>query len=243
MQIKILNLKGRKSWSLLTGINREILPNQVSKLAESIDKMGIIRPVVVCTVSFITGKPTTYIIDGQHLFHACIKNGINVPYVEIEVKNMQDLIEKIALLNSSSKSWTSNDYILSWSALHEDYKKLMHYTNTYNLESRILCGILSGSGISNMTSAIRKGDFRIKNERNAELLISRLCDITKVLAPKDKYGLRNFSKEFYTYYQKISATYNHTKFLQFCKENKGQLNRAMMFSEDLKKLLYSFQRI
>jgi len=240
---KWLKLDGRKVWSLLTGINREVLPKQILKLATSIDRKCITRPVIVCTISFITGKSTTYIIDGQHLYHACLQLRLDIPYIEIEIKDMRDLVETIAFFNSSSKSWTSNDYILSWSAVHVDYKKLMHYLNTYQLESRIITGVLSGSGINNHTNLVRRGDFRIKNEKYAANYLSLFSDIVRVLTPKDKYGLRNFAKEFYIYYSKINTSYNHNKFMQFCKENKAQLNRAMMFSDDLKKIFYSFQRI
>ena len=58
---------GRKQLMLLAGINRPIIPNQVTKLAESLSKMGCIRPIVTAYISFLDTKGW-YIIDGQHRF-------------------------------------------------------------------------------------------------------------------------------------------------------------------------------
>jgi hypothetical protein len=84
--------------SLLAGINRPIKAQQVTKLSESINAMGIIRPVVVSEFSFITGKKEKYIIDGQHLSMALLRNNMNIPYLEIKINNKQQrsIIENIA---------------------------------------------------------------------------------------------------------------------------------------------------
>ncbi len=188
MKIQTLKLEGRKTISLLTGINREVITKHVTKLANSITKMGIIRPMVVCTISFITGKPTTYILDGQHLFHACIREKLDIPYVEIEIKDMQELVETIALLNSSSKSWATSDYVLSWSTLHEDYKKLMHYLNVYPLDIRFIAGVLSGNSNAggSMGQVIRRGEFKVKDEKFAVKLFDNIVNVNKIAGIKNK---------------------------------------------------------
>jgi ParB-like chromosome segregation protein Spo0J len=68
--VKWLNTDSTKKLYFLSGINREITPNQVTKLCKSVKKMGIIRPVLVVSISFIDGVKRTYILDGQHLFTA-----------------------------------------------------------------------------------------------------------------------------------------------------------------------------
>jgi hypothetical protein len=111
MEIFWLKANAKKRFYFLAGINRPITPNQVTKLAASILMMGIIRPIVIAELSFITGVKQKYIVDGQHLYNACLRLGINIPYIIVTVKNQEELIEKIALLNASSKSWTQFDYL------------------------------------------------------------------------------------------------------------------------------------
>jgi hypothetical protein len=47
LEIKTLKMTGSKGFSLLAGVNRPIIPQHVTKLATSLDAIGIIRPVVV----------------------------------------------------------------------------------------------------------------------------------------------------------------------------------------------------
>ena len=94
----------KTKFNLLVGINRPIDPSHVTKLATSVESMGIIRPVVVVRTNIIDGIMKNYILDGQHLSFVCLRLNISMPYVFVEVKDQKDLIEKIALLNASSKS-------------------------------------------------------------------------------------------------------------------------------------------
>ena len=53
MKTQTLKKNSKQSFSYLAGIIRPINPAQVTKLAESVIKMGVIRPVVVAELSFI----------------------------------------------------------------------------------------------------------------------------------------------------------------------------------------------
>ena len=117
MKIQYLKIGSSKAFYYLAGINRPINPSQVTKLSESLLKLGILRPIIVAEISFLTGKKTSYIIDGQHLFNAMLRNNMDIPYKVIEIKNKVELVEAIALLNASSKSWTMIDYVTSWSCV------------------------------------------------------------------------------------------------------------------------------
>ena len=142
MKAQILKKDSKQSFSYLAGINRPINPSQVTKLANSVNKMGIIRPVVVAELSFIDGKKKLYIVDGQHLFNALIRNNMDIPYVVIDVKDKKDLVEKIALLNASSKNWAMVDYVTAWASLVPDYVRLNHYFQVYDFEISFLAGVL-----------------------------------------------------------------------------------------------------
>jgi len=96
--------------------------------------MGIIRPVVLAEISFIDGKKLGMLLTVSIYSMLVCVNGIDIPYVFIDVKDKQDLVEKIALLNASSKSWTMQDYITAWSSLKNDYNKLNKYFQIYDFE-------------------------------------------------------------------------------------------------------------
>ena len=129
----------KKSVMYLAGINRPIIPYHVTKLAQALTMMGIIRPIVIANISFMSGIPGWYIVDGQHLFNALLRLGMDIPYVFIDVKDKKDLVEKIALLNASSKTWSLQDYVTAWSSLENDYVKLNNYFNIYDLAIFVTC--------------------------------------------------------------------------------------------------------
>lgn len=221
-----IKINGSKSVKYLAGLNRSITPSQVTKLATSIDKMGIIRPVVLTEISFIDGKKAWYIIDGQHLFNACLRNGIDVPYIMIDVQDKSDLVEKIALLNASSKSWNMQDYITAWSSLKPDYVKLNHYFQVYDFELIMLASILYGSSISNrggggtpVVKKIKAGEFSITNEEKTVQLLNHLTDALRIVRRQSRDENAYFCSEYINFY-KNSTNYNHEKFLTKLKSKK-----------------------
>lgn len=219
---KTLKVDGVKSFNYLAGINRPIAPSQVTTLAKSIEKIGITRPVVVTKISFITGKPLKYIIDGQHLFNACIRIGCDVPYTEIEVKDKKDLVQKIALLNSSSRSWTILDYVTAWASLVPDYVKLNHYFQVYDIELSAIAAILSedlltsGAGVGRK---IKNGSFKILNEKENVRIIDHLTDVLKIIPRMNRFENRYTCSE-YVKFLRTTPKYDHNKFLAKLEKNK-----------------------
>ena len=229
MKVQELKLEGRKSFGVLAGINRPILPKQVTKLAESTKDMGCIRPVVVCKAPFYENNENLlYILDGQHLFHACLRNKIDVPYVIVEVSNMEELIEKMALLNSSSKSWTGVDYITAWASVNDNYKKLQKYLNIYDLEKTVVAGTLSGSSITGggVFRGIKRGSYQVVNEKANVALLDKIVDLNQVIKNPRKRTQAEMFSSFVVYYRKISSDYVHEDFISFCKNNKKQLEKC-----------------
>lgn len=241
MEIKVLRKDSkRKTFSLLAGINRPVNPSHVTKLAKSVDKMGIIRPVVIARISFVSGKPTDYIIDGQHLYHALIRNEQDIPYTEISVENEQDLVEKIALLNASSKSWILVDYVTAWSAVHDDYKKLAKYYHTYDFELSQLAGILCGNITqSNAPSSriIKNGTFRVKKENEKVVLLNCITDVLKYVPRLDRVSNKLFINSYIQFYNSYKSDYNHDEFIIWIKKNKSKLVLATQDTEEVIKLL------
>lgn len=242
MQTKILKANSKtKGFLFLAGINRPVNPGQVTKLAGSIDKMGVIRPVVIARIDWITGKPNNYVIDGQHLYHALMRNELDIPYIEIKVEDNKDLVEKIALLNASSKSWTMVDYVTAWGAVHNDYVKLMKYYQTYDFDLSQLANILhtgmavTGGSIGN--GAIKNGTFRIKDEERRVVLLNNITDVLKKTPRMDRQSNRTFIYSYVNFYNGNISKYNHTKFLEWLDRNKSKLLTVTQDTNEIVKLL------
>jgi hypothetical protein len=204
----------------LTGINRSIYPNQVTKLVNSLLKMGCTRPVVIAYMSFIDGIKRPYIIDGQHLFYALLRLGLKIPYVTIEIKHKQELVETIALLNASSKSWSMMEYVTAWGSLKDDYKKLEKYFNTYDIELGVVASVLSGqiprSGVGGSESIARKiklGLFNIVDEKKNVKILDYVTDMLNVVPRGDRAQNKYICAEYITYLR-TTPEYDHQKFLK-----------------------------
>ena len=72
IDIKVMPKDG-KGFDFLVSLNRSIKPAQVTTLSKSINKMGVVRPIIVADFTYL-GKKGKYIIDGQHLYHALLRN-------------------------------------------------------------------------------------------------------------------------------------------------------------------------
>lgn len=228
--VNLLNLKvmpkDGKGFDFLVALNRSIKPGQVTQIAKSINKMGVIRPIVVAKFTYL-GKQGTYIIDGQHLYHALLRNNSDFPYVEITVNDDADLVEKIALLNSSSKSWTLLDYIQAWSYVVSDYRILMKHFNTYDLEIQQLSSILHRGAVShhngeNMSKIIKTGLFNVLNEKQAIITLDYITDALKIIPRMDRMSNKLFVSA-YVDYLNSKKDYDHAKFCKVLEKHAPQL--------------------
>lgn len=212
----------KTKFSYLAGINRSVNPAHVTKLAKSVEKMGVIRPIVVTNISFITGKPTLYIIDGQHLFNACIRLGYDVPYVTINLEDKQELVETIALLNSSSKTWCTADYVTAWSTLKEDYIKLNHYYQVYDLELMTIASILNnGTESGTISKKIKNGSFSITNEQENVNILNYLTDMLKIVPRMNRFENKYACAEYVKFLRSV-PNYDHKSFLAKLQKNKDK---------------------
>lgn len=239
LSIKHLTIDSKKAFSILAGINRPIYPRQVTKIAESIKKMGVIRPIVVAKISFISGKTEYYIIDGQHLFNALIRLNLPIPYTEVTVTDKQDLVEKIALLNASSKNWCMQDYITAWSSLKEDYVKLNRYFEVYDLERTFLASVLMNFDAKSISVKIKKGDFKITEEKQAVRILDQVTDMLHVLPRMNRFENSYSCYEYVKFFKSIKD-YDHNRFIKNLIKHKKEFLLATQeegkLSEMFKKL-------
>jgi hypothetical protein len=244
LEIKTLKITGTKGFSLLAGVNRPVIPQHVTKLAASIEAMGVIRPVVVATFDFLDGTFHTYIIDGQHLYHALMRMGWDIPYTEVSVKDSVQLAERLALLNNSSKSWSMKDYILVWSGINKDYVKLNKYFNTYDIELSQVAEILMNNtcngniGGSHISTSIKKGEFRIDDEKRGTMLLNYITDALKIVKRMDRMSNKLFIASYVNFVNAYDR-YDHKQFLANLKLNKEKFKTITQDPEEYKKLLKS----
>jgi hypothetical protein len=225
---KIQWMGGRAKFNYLNGINRGITPAQVTKLAESVTKMGVIRPVIVADLDFITGRKETYIIDGQHLFNALLRLDQKVPYISVEIKNKEELVETIAMLNASSKSWTLLDYVVAWGSLKSDYVKLNKLFETYDFELGIIAGIMSNRGDANesVLRSIKRGTFKIVDESANMQIMKDLTDLFNVIPRMNRFENRYVCSEFVKFVRSKGSRYHHETFIKNVKKNRDKFIAA-----------------
>lgn len=243
MKIEVLKKNSNKGFSLIAGINRDVIPSHVTKLANSIDAMGVIRPVVTSTFDFLDGQKTTYIIDGQHLYMACLRLNIDVPYVEIEIDNVVELVEKIALLNASSKSWTLPDYIKSWKVVNKDYITLQSLFERYDIELSQIAQILhlgyTSSNRWDISRVLKSGSLEIKNLQASVILLDRITDVLKVVPRMDRSSNHMFINAFSAY--AVNGRYNHVKTIQYLKDNRDKVVFCTQDPEEYNKLFHAIK--
>ena len=205
-ELKIKHTTSYSKFSVLP-MNRDIDSKHVQKMIASIRKMGVLRCVIACTTNIIEGVSKTYIIDGQHLATALEREGQPIPYIEVEIKSEADLIEKMAYLNNSSKSWDLMNYINAWKMIQPDYMKLFKWKNMYDIEITMLAAIgINNAGFRSSSQSIKTGDFRITNP-NAEDMCKAFNDIFLKIGMSE----RSVKFQFLTAFLQAYGNYNHQK--------------------------------
>lgn len=248
MNIKTLKItESKKGFSMLEGLNRPIVPSHVNTLANSIKKIGITRPVIVSNMSFISGFPSKFTIDGQHLYHACIKLGIDIPYQEITIENKEDLIEKIALLNASSKSWKFQDYLLAWQSVNSEYKTLAECISNFSkIPPGQVATILSGYSVkvslkgqkhnnTTIVSQIKSGLFTIKNKNVALKTLSFINEFIKTLPKISSLVKKIIIYEYYELIKRKGISFSNFDTIQTVKQSVSKFKAHNIENTDNKK--------
>jgi hypothetical protein len=201
-------------------MNRTIDSKQVEALVQSIREMGVTRQVICIRTACIDGELKTYVIDGQHLIHACQREDLPVEYRYIEVKDEDDIVRKMAFYNNSSKSWNLMDYVNAWKYIQPDYITLKKFKNLYNLEPLMIAGICNNAdsynGVSSASQLIKNGNFRVTNP-NAEAMCKDFSDLFLKIGKADRWVKHQFLRVFIQAYN--SKYYNHQNTIQNIEKN------------------------
>lgn len=185
-------------------MNRDIDSKHVQKIIASLRKQGCIRAVICCKTNIIEGVEKLYIIDGQHLATALEREGQPIPYIEYQISSEEELVERMAYLNNSSKSWDLMDYVNAWKMLKPDYMKLLKWKNMYDLEPTMIAAIATLTpSIRYSTQPIREGSFTVTNDKTEEMC-KCFNDIILKIGMVDRTVKFHFLSAFMQAYGKIS---------------------------------------
>lgn len=167
---KIKFSKDYKKFAFLE-INRITDTGHIQKMISSVRNMGVIRPIICVRVKFVNGTYQLYVIDGQHLFKSLMSEDLEIPYVVIDVENKIDMVQKMAMLNNSSKSWTLLNYVNAFKMHLKDYYDLNELREMYNIEPLMLATICTNGNESSISGSrlIKSGDFKITNVHAQEM--------------------------------------------------------------------------
>jgi hypothetical protein len=189
-------------------MNRGIDSKHVQKMIASLRLQGCVRVVICCRTNIIEGEWKTYIIDGQHMATALEREGEPIPYIEVEIASEEDLIEKMAYLNNSSKSWDMMNFINAWKMIRPDYMKLFKWKNMYDIEITMLAIIgVNNTAIQKSTGVIKTGNFKITNPK-AEEMCKAFNDIFLKIGKSDRAVKFQFLNAFM---QAYNPKYDHNK--------------------------------
>jgi len=208
--------------------NRPVVLSRVTKLAKSITLIGNVRVLVLTKISFITGKPALYMVDGQHGYYSLLRTGKPIPYVLIEVSDMKDLIKKITMLNSTSKVWSLLDYVHAYTEVSKDYRKLMRYYKIYDFELGFIASVLmnkkinSSVGGSSISKFIKGGDFKVIDAAKSKEILDMLTDVLNIIPRLDRQKNKFLCSEYVDFLRNNYSTYNHKVFLKNLEKKKSK---------------------
>jgi hypothetical protein len=185
-------------------MNRDVDSKHVQKIITSLRKQGCIRAVICCRTNIIEGTEKLYIIDGQHLATALEREQQPIPYIEYMISSEEELIDRMAYLNNSSKSWDLMDYVNAWKMLKPDYMKLLKWKNMYDLEPTMIASIATMMpSIRYSTQPIKNGSFAITNSK-AEEMCKAFNDIFLKIGRVDRPIKFQFLSAFMASYGRVN---------------------------------------
>ena len=186
--------------------NRILNPGHTQTMIESIRAMGVIRPVVCIETDVISGKKERYITDGQHMFTGLVAEGLEIPYIVLNVENEIELVVKMAKMNNSSKSWTLINYVNAFKPYLPDYQRLFKMRNLYNIEPLMLAAICTRgtSAVVAGSQLIKSGNFKITNSESQEMA-KAFNDFFLKIGRADRWVKHQFLQVF----MRAWGTYDH----------------------------------
>jgi len=161
--------------------NRPIGMGAVHALESSIERNGIIRPVTIISTNAITGKRGWYVADGQHLLTALQRRNQDIPWIEISIKNREDIYSIVAELNTTAKTWRVADYVRLWAASgKKEFLELQDLVVETGFNHAQICVAMTGN--SRSFSEIKRGDLKFIRKRFGLKIINEVVRLDEVMS-------------------------------------------------------------
>ena len=121
-----------------------------------------------------------------------------------------DLVNKMAMLNNSSKSWTLLNYVNAFKMYIPDYNTLFELRDSYNIEPLMLAAICTKGTSSVVTGSqlLKSGNFKITNTE-AQQMAKAFNDFFLKIGRADRWVKHQFLQVF----MRAWGTYNHANSL------------------------------
>jgi len=154
----------------LLPFNRKITKSHSMSILESINTYGVLRLPVIVNLLYDNNRKA--IADSQHTLTGLVTKMTKNEYqecIEVDCENKKQVIDLIAKLNTTAKSWSNENFLNAWLNFGADYK---YYTDYYYLnnkqeESTISLSKILDIFISNIDS-FKKGEPKMRNSLEAE---------------------------------------------------------------------------
>lgn len=191
--------------------NRNRNKRHITEIRASTRIHGQLTFITVVETDCIDGVMKKWIVDGQHRYEAYKSEGLPIIYVLAKASTKLELIQLIARLNSTSKGWTSDNYLEAWAYFNEhDYDLVKKKRKETKLPLTLLLMIYAGTLNRKMvTKEFRDGRFVIKNLPKAEKYVQYITSI-QGLVPNS----RDIYLGFYSFIKNIPDEYDNARMIQ-----------------------------
>jgi len=154
----------------LLSFNRKITKSHSMSILESINTYGMLRLPVIVNLIYDNNRKS--IADGQHTLTGLVTSMSKNQHqecIEVDCENKKQVIDLIAKLNTTAKSWTNENFLNAWLNFGKEYKYYTDYfyLNNMQKESTISLSKILDIFVSNIES-FKKGEPKMKNRLEAE---------------------------------------------------------------------------
>ena len=158
--------------------NRDLNKKHIERLIKSMETKYLINPIIV--------NDNGFVIDGQHRLEAVKQLNLPVYYLNQNTYGLKDT----QVLNSTSKSWTTLDYLKSFCEQGiYDYKKYDIFYRRFQFPHQVNLRLLVGDSSKENSVNFKMGSFKIKEWDEANLVAEKIHGLRKYY---DGYRRRGF---------------------------------------------------
>ncbi len=225
----------------LTTVQRGIDNKHVSKIESSLGVMGQLRPIICARLPFIEGNQKIWVVDGQHTLEALIRRGDVIAYILIDIKDEKELVNKIAKLNTSAKSWALYDFVHAWAYLEANtsYRHLLKASNAYDMSISALACCYSRTDMRD-SEVIKNGEWELMDKVNGDILIGHLNEIFRYIPKSNRMTSRMMIESYVKMYYHQKSTYNHVSFMTYVAEMKEEIIKLPERTEEWDRFLNKY---